>query len=376
MTRSLLALLMGATGMSGLAQAQGLDNSWYLGGKAGWSHYFGADFEPGIARAFELVGADEQEDALGLGLFVGYQLNPNLGFELGYDHLGSYRLSGRQRQDGLSAGLTGEARAQLVQASMRIGYPVTPSLDLYGRLGGAYGWTESDVSAEITVDSSQFRDSANGNKYHGAAFVGALGGEYALNPSWALRLEYQYSTPLGNSSLDESGIELDNGLLALALVYRFGQGEDVQAEISPAPAPVPPATVIIRQRFSLSSDLLFAFNEANLRPEANQALDSLFQQIVAANPRDGVATVVGHTDRLGADDYNQRLSELRARAVADGLIARGWPADKVEVTGRGEQEPVTGNRCNGGSKRELIPCLAPDRRVDIQLDGVGEPPQP
>lgn len=139
---------------------------------------------------------------------------------------------------------------------------------------------------------------------------------------------------------------------------------------------MPPATVIIRQRFSLSSDLLFAFNEAHLRAEANQALDTLFQQIVAANPRDGVATVVGHTDRLGADDYNQRLSERRARAVADGLIARGWPADKVEVTGRGEQEPVTGNRCNGDSKQALIPCLAPDRRVDIQLDGVGEPPQP
>ena len=61
-----------------------------------------------------------------------------------------------------------------------------------------------------------------GNK-HGAVFVGALGAEYAIDRDWAARLEYQYTTPLGDTSLDRSGIEMDNGMLAFAMLYRFGQ---------------------------------------------------------------------------------------------------------------------------------------------------------
>lgn len=169
----------------------------------------------------------------------------------------------------------------------------------------------------------------------------------------------------------ESGIELDNGLFALGLVYRFGQGRGGGGGQSGTGRGRP------RHRhhaaaFHPEFDVLFEFNKASLRPEANQALDTLFQQIVAANPQDGIATVVGHTDRLGADDYNQNLSELRARSVADALIGRGWPAEKMQVEGRGEREPITANQCNSGSKSELIVCLAPDRRVEVKLNGVGE----
>lgn len=375
MTKSLLAALIGCACMTGLAQAQALDNSWYLGGKAGWSHFYGVDYDGQIKDIVDLVEPDKQESDLGLGGFIGYQLNPNLGFELGYDWLGKYQLDKSASQGTESARIDGEAKAQMVQATMRISLPATPALDIYGRLGGAYAWTESAFSAsyqDAANPSSNASSSSTGHKYHGAAFVGALGAEYAFNPSWALRLEYQYTTPLGNTSPGESGIELDNGLFALGLVYRFGQGEEEVVAASPAPAAVVPATVIMQQRFTLSSDVLFEFNKASLRPEANQALDTLFQQIVAANPQDGIATVVGHTDRLGADDYNQNLSELRARSVADALIGRGWPAEKMQVEGRGEREPITANQCNSGSKSELIVCLAPDRRVEVKLNGVGE----
>ena len=70
-------------------------------------------------------------------------------------------------------------------------------------------------------------------------------------------------------------------------------------------------------------DVLFEFNKATLKPAASQALDNLFAQILAANPKDGVATVIGHTDRIGSEAYNQSLSEQRARTVADYLIAKG-----------------------------------------------------
>ncbi len=86
--------------------------------------------------------------------------------------------------------------------------------NLYGRLGGAYAWTENEIS---------FANVSETGKKHGAAFVGALGAEYTIDRDWAARLEYQYTTPLGDTSLNRSGIELDNGLISFGMLYRFGQ---------------------------------------------------------------------------------------------------------------------------------------------------------
>ena len=206
-----------------------------------------------------------------------------------------------------------------------------------------------------------------------AAFVGALGAEYAIDRDWAARLEYQYTTPLGDASLDRSGIEMDNGLISFGMLYRFGQqgGEVVAPAPSPAAEPAPVA-VVEPKTFSLSSDVLFEFNKATLKPAASQALDNLFAQILAANPKDGVATVIGHTDRIGSEAYNQSLSEQRARTVADYLIAKGLFADKVRAEGRGESSPVTGGSCPDGAKAQMIACLAPDRRVEVRLTGVSQ----
>ncbi|MGL5321456.1 MAG: porin OmpA, partial [Aeromonas veronii] len=193
---------------------------------------------------------------------------------------------------------------------------------------------------------------------------------------WAARLEYQYTTPLGDASLDRSGIEMDNGLISFGMLYRFGQqGGEVVAP-APAPAAEPaPVAVVEPKTFSLSSDVLFEFNKATLKPAANQALDALFSQIVAANPKDGVATVIGYTDRIGSDNYNLALSEKRAQSVASYLVSKGLYSDKVRVEGRGKSNPVTGNSCASRSKQELIACLAPDRRVEIHLEGVSQPVQ-
>ena len=162
---------------------------------------------------------------------------------------------------------------------------------------------------------------------------------------------------------------MDNGLLSLAAVYRFGQVPPAMPVAAPAPAPEP---VMVDKQFTLSSDVLFDFNKATLKPEAGQALDTLYTQIEEARPKDGSATVIGYTDRLGSDAYNQKLSEQRAQTVADYLVGKGLPAGKVNVEGHGESSPVTGESCTSKSKRELIVCLAPDRRVEVKVQGVSE----
>lgn len=373
MNRSTLAVLVGSLMATGAVQAAPQDNTWYVGGKAGWSNYYGVDYDSQVKELLDAAKVNENSDDLGLGAFVGYQVNPNVAVELGYDWLGKYQVDRHYNANGIDSGLEGDAKAQMVQATVKIGFPATQTLDIYGRLGGAYAWTESSINAWYNDGTNSLRESSEGNKYHGAAFVGALGLEYAIDKDWSARLEYQYTTPLGKTTPGESGIELDNGLLAVGMLYHFNQIGDEPVAPTPAPAAVvAPAPVLVEKQFSLNSDVLFEFNKATLRPEASQALDALFAQIVAANPKDGVATVIGHTDRLGSDAYNQSLSEQRARSVADYLVAKGLFADKVMAEGRGESSPVTGGSCPNSAKAQMIACLAPDRRVEVRLTGVSQ----
>jgi OOP family OmpA-OmpF porin len=79
--------------------------------------------------------------------------------------------------------------------------------------------------------------------------------------------------------------------------------------------------------------------------------------------------VSGHTDRIGTDAYNQKLSERRSDAVRDYLVSKGVPKDKVETVGLGEKQPVTGNNCQQKNQKELIACLQPDRRVEVEVKG-------
>ncbi|MBL0598736.1 porin OmpA [Aeromonas jandaei] len=347
MKKSLITLLV--TGLlAANAQAAGQDNTWYGGAKLGWSNFYGID------ESNALTLGNETNDALGAGVFGGYQVNKNLGIELGYDYLGKYKYDAVKS----GAAFSDEVTAQLAQLTLKLGFPVTDSLDLYGRVGGGYGW--ADAKSDVFKDDSRF------------VVVGALGAEYAFNRDWAARLEYQYSTPYG--SRDDTGLRMDNGLLSLGAVYRFGQVAPVVAAPAPAPAPAP-EPVIVEKQFTLSSDVLFDFNKATLKPKASEALDNLYSQIESARPKDGVATVIGYTDRIGSDSYNQKLSEQRAQTVANYLVGKGIPASKVNVEGRGKASPVTGDSCVSKSKRELIVCLAPDRRVEVKVEGVTEAQQ-
>lgn len=340
MKKTLITLLVSGL-LAANAQAAGQDNTWYGGAKLGWSNFYNFD------ESNTITTTDKDDDEVGAGAFVGYQINRNLGVELGYDYLGKYKYSGTRN----GAAFNDAVEAQMAQLSLKLGFPVTESLDLYGRVGGGYGWSSSD---ELDNDSR-------------GIFVGALGAEYALNLDWAARLEYQYSTPYG--SRDDTGLRMDNGLLSVAAVYRFGQVAPALPVAAPAPAPEP---VVVDKQFTLSSDVLFDFNKATLKPEAGQALDTLYNQIEEARPKDGSATVIGYTDRIGSDAYNQKLSEQRAQTVANYLIGKGLPAGKVNVEGHGKNSPVTGDSCTNKSKRELIVCLAPDRRVEVKVQGVSE----
>jgi len=80
--------------------------------------------------------------------------------------------------------------------------------------------------------------------------------------------------------------------------------------------------------------------------------------------------VVGHTDRIGTEEYNQKLSVRRAQSVRDYLVMQGVSGDRIVTRGMGESEPVTPKgSCAKGSMARVLTCLQPDRRVDITIEG-------
>jgi OOP family OmpA-OmpF porin len=140
---------------------------------------------------------------------------------------------------------------------------------------------------------------------------------------------------------------------------------------APAPAPTPPAAPPPVQRITLSAKALFDFDKAVLRPDGKAAIDREIISRLNNVQKLELVLVTGHTDRIGTQQYNQRLSERRADAVRDYLVSKGVPRDKIETLGMGKTQPVPGVVCNQKALKALIACLAPNRRVEIEVKGEG-----
>jgi outer membrane protein OmpA-like peptidoglycan-associated protein len=109
-------------------------------------------------------------------------------------------------------------------------------------------------------------------------------------------------------------------------------------------------TIILRNIF-------FDFDKATLRPESKVELERVYT-ILTENPRMKVR-IAGHTDNIGSDEYNQRLSEARAKAVYEYLISRGISADRLSYIGYGESRPIDTNETSEGRQN--------NRRVELEI---------
>ena len=135
---------------------------------------------------------------------------------------------------------------------------------------------------------------------------------------------------------------------------------------APAPAAAPAPGV---QKITLASKALFDFDKAVLKPEGKAAIDSEIISKLAQVQKLELVLVTGHTDRIGTQAYNQKLSERRADAVRDYLVSKGVAKDKIETLGMGKTQPVPGVKCEMKAMKELIGCLAPNRRVEVEVKG-------
>ena len=124
------------------------------------------------------------------------------------------------------------------------------------------------------------------------------------------------------------------------------------------PASVKPVEPPVSEVITLNGNVLFAYNQSELMPQARSELDSLMAKLQNAD----VASikVIGHTDSQGSDAYNQKLSERRASSVAAYLLSQGLAPNKLTSEGRGESQPVADNDTEEGR--------AQNRRVELHIN--------
>jgi OOP family OmpA-OmpF porin len=142
-------------------------------------------------------------------------------------------------------------------------------------------------------------------------------------------------------------------------------------EVAPPPAPKKAAAAPVNpapQKINFAADALFDFDKSVLKPKGKAMLDDLVSVLQGATYE--VILAIGHTDRIGSAQYNQKLSVKRAEAVKQYLVDKGIAANRIYAEGKGKTQPVTKpGDCKGKKAQALIACLQPDRRVDVEVTG-------
>lgn len=155
------------------------------------------------------------------------------------------------------------------------------------------------------------------------------------------------------------------------LVKKPEPAKVVEATPAPAPAPVGPEKPAF-EKITLQAETLFDFDKSVLRPEGKKTLDEEVVSKMKMYPQVEAILVTGHTDRIGSDAYNQRLSERRANSVKAYLVNQGIETGRIQTAAKGESEPVVA--CNdvkgpeNHRNKPLIACLQPNRRVVVEVE--------
>jgi OOP family OmpA-OmpF porin len=357
------------------------DSGWLIGASLGPTQTRIDDARIGrelLGQGLVVNGISDSDRDNGYKFFGGYQMNKNFAIEGGYFELGKFgfaaitlppgTLDGRIKLRGLNLDLVGTLSLSQKWA-------------LLGRIGANYAEAQDTFvgAGAVTVLNP------NPNKYDTNVKVG-LGLQYALTDSLLVRTElerYRIDDAVGNRG------DVDHW--TVGLVYRFGM-KPAPAPVwvaPPAPTPAPvayvpapvavapvvapapvPAPMRVLHQVSMSVDSDFAFDKSSLSASGTQVLEKFLVDLRGMNYQS--IAVRGNADRIGSEAYNMKLSVRRAEAVQTYLVTTGGiAADKLVTSGVGESEPMTTpSDCDDAkSSKTLIKCLAPDRRVDIEVTG-------
>jgi OOP family OmpA-OmpF porin len=143
---------------------------------------------------------------------------------------------------------------------------------------------------------------------------------------------------------------------AAAPAARPAAAAPAPAAAAPRPAAPPPAAAT---KVTYAADAFFDFDKSVLKAEGKAKLDDLVGKVKGINLE--VIIAVGHTDSVGSDSYNQKLSVKRSDAVKAYLVSKGIEKNRVYTEGKGEKQPVADNKTSAGRSK--------NRRVEIEVVG-------
>jgi len=249
---------------------------------------------------------------------------------------------------------------------------------------GLYLFSRERLRPFLLMGAGVERDklSGTGNASRTSPFIEAGGGlQYSFSDQWSMQVDLRRVHGFLRDSNTFGSNHSDNNYLTVGLTYTFDKPRQEIAvarrpepemrpvappprvEPAPAPTPVPaPAPAPRFERVTLSATELFEFDKAVLR-QPQPKLDEI-AQVLNRNTQVNNINVVGYTDRLGSESYNRKLSQRRADAVKDYLVAKGVASSRLGAEGRGEANPVVS--CTDKKRAALIACLAPNRRVEVE----------
>ncbi|RZA04872.1 MAG: flagellar motor protein MotB, partial [Moraxellaceae bacterium] len=322
---AVLSMLAATSMISSTVVAE--DSGWYVGGNVGQTR--GRIDEQKIVNDVIAIPtphnfiSDDTTDK-GYKLFGGYQFNRYLALEGGYFDLGEFEFNHGIIPAGSNTA-TGSLNTNMKVRGANldaVGYlPFTEKFTAFARLGVTYALTQDTFTSSTPI--------VLGGKLSGRdTFPKAgVGLEYKFNESFALRAEAERYR-IHNGITDHNNIDL----YSVGVVYRFGATKKA-APVKATPAPVAAQPAPRFEKMTLGATELFKFDSAEVTP-VQPDLEKLTTTLKASSEPKKV-NIVGHTDRLGSDDYNQKLSERRAEAVKNYMVDKGVPADRLVTEGKG-----------------------------------------
>ncbi|MGY1495031.1 OmpA family protein [Aeromonas dhakensis] len=311
----------------------------YFGAKTGWVHGH---------HACDSQRLTCDNDALGAGVFAGYDINNWLAVEAGYDYFGNMKADypALGHQD-VTAPYSGSVQG--IELGAKPYYALNDHVQLFTKVGTLAWWTD------VTGDEVGYQYHARDNGW--SPMLGA-GVEMAMTDNLSARLEYQWFHNVGGESTGGSSINL----LSMGVAYRFGA-----KPVAPA---VPAVAMTVQalqsngmlhiQLDEFTDGMLFTFDSAALTPAIITALQPVLDKM-HKSPWTRL-TIEAHTDSLGPTVYNQKLSQRRAAAVADYFEHQGIAASRLTLDARGETQPIADNHTPAGR--------AKNRRVALHLSSL------
>ncbi|QCI16574.1 hypothetical protein D9V60_01680 [Buchnera aphidicola (Aphis craccivora)] len=337
MKKRALTILVLLVSLVSSVQSKSSDG-WYLGAKVGWSNFNLLKY-----KEIQSLTNDQNTNAPVFGLFLGYEFNPYFGLEIESDTTGvSPHLMFQKSKENM--------QANHVQISTKLSYPITDDFRLYTRLGGMMFW-------ENLTSKSNLKDILSKRSLLFPSV--SLGAEYIFNDEFITRFDYTWKSSI-EKIMNLSKPTLGDAVVSFA--WKFGKSNinDMFTSYSPETSN--------KQYVALNENINFPFNSTELRPISYDKLKKIDNEINNIKSKNIYITLSGHTDRIGNKEYNQKLSEDRAYSIKNYFTSHGISENQINVQGMGNQYPLTDQVCkNIESRPLLISCLAPDRRVEIEV---------